>query len=48
MKTIHEFDSGIKVYDSHLLDIQRIRYEKRNVHEEDEEDIFIEIIETLP
>ena len=45
---IHEFDNGVKVYDYHLLAIQRERYKHRNVHEEDEEDIFISIVKKLP
>lgn len=45
---IHEFENGVKVYDEQLLDVQKLRYEKRNVHEEDEEDIFIETIKSLP
>ncbi len=48
MRTIHEFDNGIKVYDSQLLENQRMRYAKHNVHEEDDEGIFIDIIESLP
>jgi len=47
MKKVHQFDNGVKVFDYHLLPIQRKRYEKRNVHEEDEEDIFIKIVENL-
>jgi FkbM family methyltransferase len=45
---IHIFDNGVKVYDYHLLPAQRERYKKRNVHEADEEDIFIEIINSIP
>jgi FkbM family methyltransferase len=47
MKT-HQFDNGIQVYESHLLDVQKARYAKRNVHEHDEEDIFTDIIYSLP
>lgn len=38
---IHKFDNGIKVYDNQLLDIQRKRYLKANVHEAIEENIFL-------
>ena len=40
MKKEHLFDNGVKVFDYQLLPIQRERYKKRNVHEEDEEDLF--------
>ncbi|TWT98130.1 hypothetical protein Pla108_22870 [Botrimarina colliarenosi] len=48
MSDVHEFDNGVRVYDHHLLDTQRERYQKRNVHEEDEEDAFLAIIHGLP
>ncbi len=48
MKKIHEFDNGIKVLDYHLLQGQRERYKKCNVHEEDEEKIFLSIVKSLP
>jgi FkbM family methyltransferase len=44
---IHEFDNGIKVYDKHLIDIQRIRYNRINVHEAEEEQLFLSQISTL-
>lgn len=44
---IHQFDNGVKVFNHQLLPIQKVRYEKRNVHEEDEEDLFIDIIKGL-
>ena len=47
MKKEHLFDNGVKVFDYQLLPIQRERYKKRNVHEEDEEDLFIDIIKGL-
>ena len=47
-KLIHTFENGVKVYDYHLLDSQRERYEKRNVHEPDEEDIFVKIVNSIP
>lgn len=48
MKKIHEFDNAIKVYDEHLLEVQRQRYKIRNVHEQDEEDLFIALVKSLP
>lgn len=47
-RNIHTFDNGVMVYDDHLIPIQRERYKKRNVHEAEEEDIFIEIIRSIP
>ncbi|MGH7789008.1 MAG: FkbM family methyltransferase [Candidatus Binatia bacterium] len=45
---IHEFDNGVRVFDDHLTQIQRDRYDKRNVHEAEEEEIFLNIVSTLP
>lgn len=47
-RDIHVFDNGIKVYDDHLIPIQRNRYKQRNVHEAEEEDIFIQIVQSIP
>ena len=47
-RAAHTFDNGIKVYDDHLLPLQRERYKKHNVHEADEEEHFINIIRSLP
>jgi FkbM family methyltransferase len=47
-RRIHVFDNGIRVYDAHLIPEQRKRYEKRNVHEAQEEDLFLEVIRSLP
>jgi FkbM family methyltransferase len=44
---IHTFRNSIRVYDSHLIDHQRERYLKNNVHEEDEEGIFFDLISKL-
>jgi FkbM family methyltransferase len=44
---IHKFENGIKVYDNQLLDIQRERYLKVNVHEAVEENVFIEYINRI-
>lgn len=45
---IHTFDNGVRVMDSHLLPIQRARYQLRNVHEADEEDIFVDALARIP
>ncbi len=47
-RAIHTFDNGVRVYDDHLLDEQRERYRKRNVHEAEEEDIFVDLIRRIP
>jgi len=44
----HRFDNGVTVYDYHLTHGQRERYKKRNVHEADEEDVFLAIIRAIP
>jgi len=36
------------VYDDHLMPAQRQRYRIKNVHEADEEDLFIKIISSIP
>ncbi|MEW6312657.1 MAG: FkbM family methyltransferase [Pseudomonadota bacterium] len=43
-RKIHTFDNGVKVFDDHLIPAQRERYTKRNVHEAEEEDFFVDII----
>jgi len=47
-RKVHVFDNGISVYDDHLIPAQRERYQKRNVHEAEEEDIFVDLIRQLP
>jgi FkbM family methyltransferase len=47
-RLVHVFDNGVQVYDDHLLSNQRERYKRRNVHEAEEEDIFLEILRSLP
>jgi FkbM family methyltransferase len=47
-RAIHVFENGIRVYDDHLIPVQRERYKKRNVHEPEEEDIFVRIVRGLP
>ncbi len=47
-RVVHTFDNGVRVYDDHLLEEQRARYRKRNVHEAEEEDTFVDLIRRLP
>ena len=47
-RAIHTFDNGVRVFEDQLWEEQRARYRKRNVHEAEEEDIFIELIRRLP
>lgn len=48
VRQIHLFDNGVKVYDDQLMPVQRDRYNIRNVHEADEEDIFVGLIRAIP
>lgn len=47
-RLVHVFENGVRVYDDHLLPLQRARYRKRNVHEAEEEDTFVELLRSLP
>ncbi|MFW2439803.1 MAG: FkbM family methyltransferase [Arenicellales bacterium] len=47
-KKIHKFNNGVRVYDEHLMPAQRERYRINNVHEADEEELFIRIISSIP
>ena len=47
-RPVHTFENGVRVYEDQLLDEQRERYRKRNVHEAEEEEIFINLIQRLP
>lgn len=47
-RSIHIFDNGVRVYDDHILDVQRERYRIHNVHEAGEEDVFVHVIRALP
>jgi len=44
---IHTFDNDIKVYDHHLLPAQRERYQKINLHEPEEESVFLDVVGKL-
>jgi FkbM family methyltransferase len=47
-RAIHTFDNGVRVFEDQLWEGQRARYRKRNVHEAEEEDIFVDLIRRLP
>jgi len=47
-RKIHKFDNGVCVYDDHLMPAQRQRYRIKNVHEADEEELFVKIISSVP
>lgn len=47
-RRIHQFSNGLKVYDDHLIPVQRERYKRLNVHEAEEEEIFIHLIQAIP
>jgi len=44
----HTFANGVKVYGHQLLQVQRDRYTVRNVHEAEEEDLFVEAVAGIP
>lgn len=45
---VHLFDNGVKILKKHLLPVQLKRYAIRNVHEAEEEDIFVNLIQNMP
>src|SRR4051812_3662934 len=47
-RAVHTFDNGVRVFEDQLWEGQRARYRKRNVHEADEEDIFVDLIRRIP
>jgi len=47
-REVHVFENGVKVYDDHLTPGQRERYREQNVHEAEEEGIFLEIVDSIP
>jgi len=47
-RKIHQFSNGVKVYDDHLIPVQRERYNRLNVHEAEEEQIFVDLIHAIP
>ncbi len=47
-RAVHTFDNGVRVYTDHLNPPQLERYSRCNVHEEDEEPVFVELVTGLP
>jgi len=47
-RAVHVFDNGVRVFEDQLLAEQQARYRKRNVHEANEEEIFVRLIQRLP
>src|SRR5450432_1643062 len=47
-RALHTFDNGVRVYDDHLLAEQRARYQKYNVHEAEEEELYVRLVRQLP
>ena len=41
---VHVFDNGVKVYENHLLELQKERYALHNVHESEEENVFLDVL----
>lgn len=46
-QNIHKYDNGIKVFEHHLIDVQKDRYELHNVHEAEEEPVFLGVLKKL-
>jgi len=46
-RAVHTFDNGVRVFEDQLWEGQRARYQKRNVHEAEEEDIFVDLIRRI-
>ena len=47
-RPVHRFENGVGVFDDQLVPEQRKRYGIRNVHEIEEEDIFLGLLRSLP
>jgi FkbM family methyltransferase len=47
MRDIHTFDNGITVYKDHITAEQLRRYAINNIHEPDEEGVFVEAVSSL-
>jgi FkbM family methyltransferase len=45
--TYHTFDNGLRIHDSHIIDVQRERYQECNVHEVEEESLFLEQLKAV-
>jgi len=47
-RQVHRFENGVRVFEDHLVPEQRQRYGIRNVHEIEEEDVFLRLIRSMP
>ena len=47
-RQVHRFQNGVRVFDDHLVPEQRQRYGVRNVHEIEEEDVFLRLLQSIP
>jgi FkbM family methyltransferase len=45
---VHVFDNGVKVFGDQLTPAQRERYSRNNLHEPEEESLFVDIVGKLP
>jgi len=45
---VHVFDNGVKVFADQLTPAQRERYSRTNLHEPEEEGLFVDIVRKLP
>lgn len=41
---VHQFANGVRVFDDHPHALQRSRHQQRNVHEEQEEPVFLRLV----
>jgi len=48
MRQVHTFDNGVMVHKDHCTPEQLIRYANTNLHEPDEEELFVSAIKDLP
>jgi len=48
MSDIHTFDNGVKIYDHQLWPTQKERYSKNNIHEPEEEEALLQLIQLIP
>ena len=47
-RQVHRFENGVRVFEDHLVPEQRKRHGIRNVHEIEEEDVFLRLIRSMP
>ncbi|MCP5279518.1 MAG: FkbM family methyltransferase [Thiobacillus sp.] len=45
---MHTFSNGVRIYDDHIIPAQRERYARNNVHEMEEEAIFLKLVTDMP